>query len=363
MMRWVLVVLATCGLMACGGGGGGGGLNASVVVGDYTLIFVSIEDNGETNVSWGAAAADGVSQIAVTGSNNDDGTVMPLTPATLEYAVGTDGTMALGQGGTVFLTGSVRADGTMAVLGSVDDGEPGIVILLRPSGPYNLATATGTYGVSAFGAETSTAEYLNFFGTADFDGMGAVSGSVTLNLEGNVNPSFIGINLTYTLAADGTSTLSTFPYNYDGAWAPGGDLSIFGGDTVGSPPLGDSDPLAWAFVRRGSGLDDEDFVGSYGIAGVEFSGTTMLATSFSGTMTADGLGRVTLVGTRNSGGTVGPDSTEGTYTVAADGAVVINRVGPTENIQGSMSPDGQYFIAGGGAATDSSTVFWVAFKN
>ncbi|MDJ0974506.1 MAG: hypothetical protein QNJ98_08620 [Planctomycetota bacterium] len=363
MMRWALVVLATCGLMACGGGGGGGGLNASIVSGDYTLIFVSIEDNGETNVSWGMAAADGVSLIAVTGSNNADGVVNPLTNATLEYAVGTDGTMTLGQSGTVFLIGSVRADGTMAVLGSVDDGEPGIVILLRPSGPYNLATATGTYGVSAFGAEASTAQYFSFFGTADFDGMGAASGSIGLNLEGNVTPGPIGADLTYTLAADGTSTLSSVPRNYDGAWAPGGDFSIFGGDTVGAPPLTDSDPIVWSFVRRGSGLDDADFVGSYGFAGVEFSGTGMIASSFSGTMTADGLGRVTFRGTRNASGTVGPTAEEGTYTVAADGAIEINRVGPTENIQGSMSPDGQYFIAGGGSENGSSTVFWVAFKN
>ncbi|MDJ0974505.1 MAG: hypothetical protein QNJ98_08615 [Planctomycetota bacterium] len=357
-----MMFLAALSLAACGGGGGGGPLPASVFVGQYSIAFIALEDDRDMEVAWGTGNADGQSLLSITGSENDNGTVTSPPDQSLEFAISADGTMTVGQGGSTFLSGAVRPDGGIAVLNSIDPSQPGIAVLIRRSGTYSAATATGLYGLSSFGSERMTPVVTTIFGTATFDGASATQWSVGLNIEGTTSGG-AGLTASYTIAPDGTSTLATASYAYEGAWVPGGDLGFVGGDTIGEPTASGSDPFLFVFARRSSGLDDADFAGTYRIVGIEYNATATIASSFFGTLTSDSMGGLSISGTQNAGGMVEAFGGTGSYSVAGDGAVELDRTGRVEKIQGTISPDGRYFIASGASETDSDPVLWIAFRD
>lgn len=360
-MPRLMFLLAMLSLAACGGGGGGGGavaLDAGVFSGQYTLLFVRSDAGLDTGTFWGTATADGVSEVALAGTENSNGSVSTPSPSTVGYVVGPDGTLTLQTPTTDVYRGTIRSDGIIAVLVSLLPSNQGILVLLKSEGAYSAASLAGAYGLGAFVYNPDTMLPATTFANATLDGVDTVTGSGAVNVNGSVS-SGGSLLASYAVAPDGTGTFSGGPVSFSGAWSPGGTLGLFAGDTVG----GATQAVAvYSLLRRGTGLSNATLSGAYAIVGIEYAPGGPAFNAFEGTLTADGAGGLSVTGTTNTGTALDPLAGTGSYVVGPDGEMLVNRTGLTENIAGNVSPDGAFFTAAGGAENGSSLVLYIAFR-
>ncbi|MDJ0974503.1 MAG: hypothetical protein QNJ98_08605 [Planctomycetota bacterium] len=362
-MSRLFLFLATLTLVACGGGGGGGGgdnaaLDAGVFVGEYTLVWMQSDATLDTQVSWGTATADGVSQVAVDGSQNSNSTVSGPGSSTFDYTVAPDGVLTMQLSGSDVFRGHLRADGHIAVLVSVTTTSQGILVLLKPEGTYNVADLAGDYGVSSFTVNPSPGNPYTVMGSVNVTPSGVINGPAVVNVNGTIIPGAV-ISGALGVASDGTGSYDVGGVSWTGAWSPDATLGLFAGDTTGGP-LGP--PAIWSYVRRGTGLSNTTLAGEYAIVGLEYAPTAPAFNAFEGTLTADGVGGMTVAGTTNTGLALDPLNGTASYTVASTGEVIVNRGALTEDVVGTVSPDGRYFVAAGGSAANSTLTFWIAFR-
>lgn len=313
---------------------------------------------------WGDLMADGVSEI--TGGtlswNNGAGGVLSDSAPEIAYTVDAARRMTWPGGGAFNAQGGIASDGSVATISSIGDtGWPGLAILVRQRGTFDLSSLEDTYHLNGFCIDDSSDVAL--WGTVTFDGLGGA----TEELSGNANGVVVGPTpstaQTYTVTADGTVTLTVGNLNTpnQGGILMGGDLVVLSGPTDGEAPC------LLVLIRHSDSASASVLSGDYHIGAFLAEANAPPPppppnfSSFTGTGSADGVSTVsTNTGGRiNIDGVVGPfpaTMTNDSYTVAADGTLSVTIAGTT--LVGAVSPSGDYAALAGGTTLGSFPQFW-----
>lgn len=309
---------------------------------------------------WGNVVADGVSEITggTLGSNDGAGGIFSDPAPAVPYIVDEARRMTWPGGGPFNLQGGIAADGNVATMGSIGlTGWPGLAILVRRDGTFDLASLNDTYHLSGF---CSTLSDISFWGSATFDGLGGVNQTVTANRNGLLSGPTPSPPETYTVAADGTSTLTFSSVTTQGGILPGGDLVVLTGSTAAAPPI----TCLFVLIRQSAAASASTLSGNYHI-GAFFADAPPAPppnfSSFTGTGSSDGVSTLTT----NVGGTINIDGavtsfplavTNDSYTVSADGTLTLTTAGTT--LVGAVSPTGDYAVVAGGTTAGSLPQLW-----
>jgi hypothetical protein len=318
--------------------------------GTYAYVAYSGTDGlpDEANATWGDLVADGAGTITGgTLSENENGIVTPPSgQPVVSYRVDASRTFSLLAGGTAVLTGRIAADGSVACLSAVTNGEsPAIVILGRKSGTWNDADLTGPYHFATVVYVPGGGRDIALWGTATFDGFGGGSANGTENDNGAIAPG--GILTSYAVTSDGSLTASLYDGQTSGAIVAGGDLVLLAGVTTNG-----GNPTLYVLTRATSGASNALLDGSYALIGMEAPlapppewVSTLVAA------TADGAGTCTLAqGARNADGSVAPFSGSSLpYAVAPDGLFDFG----SGNFLGGVAPTGDFAVCAGGTSGGS----------
>jgi len=313
---------------------------------------------------WGDLMADGVSEI--TGGtlswNDGAGGVLSDSAPEIAYTVDAARRMTWPGGGAFNAQGGIASDGSVATMSSIGaTGWPGLAILVRRGGTFDLTSLEDTYHLNGFCIDDSTDVAL--WGTVTFDGFGGA----TEELSGNANGLVVGptpsMAQTYTVTADGTVTLTVGALNTpnQGGILMGGDLVVLSGPTDGEAPC------LLVLIRHSDSASESVLSGNYHIGAFLAEANAPPPpppphfSSFTGTGSSDGLSTVTTNtgGRINIDGAVGPfpaAMTNDSYTVAADGTLSVTIAGTT--LVGAVSPSGDYAALAGGTTLGSFPQFW-----
>lgn len=310
---------------------------------------------------WGDLMADGVSEI--TGGtlewNDGAGGILSGPAPEISYTVDAARRMTWPGGGAFNVQGGIATDGNVATMSSIGAmGWPGLAILVRRGGTFDLGSLNDTYHVSgfcSFGIPDGT-----FWGTATFDGNGAANESLLGNGNG-VLALPVNAAQTYTVAVDGTTTYTTVGPNQSpmqGGILLGGDLVVLTGATVAGPAT-----CLVVLIRQSTAASASTLSGDYHIGAflADASAPPPNFSSFTGTGSSDGVSTVTtnMGGTINVDGVVGPwpaAVTNDSYTVAADGTLSVTIAGTT--LVGAVAPTGDYAVLTGGTTMGSFPQLW-----
>ena len=346
----LLLAATLVGLPACGGGGGKKPAPspgpAELFTGTYHYAAWT-GDSGPPNseeARWGLADADGAGNLSLTFAKNVDGVLGSLGPTALTYTVSAARAFEWQVDGLPGVLGGITDDGRVGVLSSIAAGStPAVWFVTRREGVFSTASLSGSFHMVAFQRNLSGPANDSIWGTIVFDGAGTATTSVKVNEDGGVGPT-VTPGATYTVAADGTTTLSIGDLALTGATRVGGDLVVLSGSmTAGTAPI------LMVLVRGGSSASAATLSGSYVLVGFASIGGYV---SVQGTVTADGLGAMTGTASSNHNGTIGsPTAYAPTYTVAADGTLRLTSGG--ETTEGGVSSDGRFAVVGG--AVDSTS--------
>jgi cysteine-rich repeat protein len=309
---------------------------------------------------WGDLTADGLSEI--TGGalewNDGAGGIFNGPAPQISYTVDAARRMTWPGGAAFNLQGGIATDGSVAAMSSIDaTGWPGLAILLRRGGTFDLGSLSGTYHLSGFCIDG--ASDVAFWGAVTFDGNGGASEE----LYGNANGSVVGPTpataQTYTVAADGTTTYTLGSVNRPnkGGILPGNDLVVLAGPTDGEAPC------LLVLIRRSTAATASTLSGNYHVAALlADTGTPPPSfSSFTSTGSSDGVSTVTT----NTGGTINIDGAVGawppvtlndSYTVGPDGTLSVTLVSTT--LVGAVSPTGDYAVLSGGTNPGSMPELW-----
>jgi cysteine-rich repeat protein len=309
---------------------------------------------------WGDLIADGVSEI--TGGtlswNNGAGGIFSDSAPEIFYTVDAALRMTWPGGGPFNAQGGIASDGSVATLSSIGaTGWPGLAILVRRGGTFDLGSLNDTYHLTAFcssGANDAAA-----WATSTFDGLGGADEVISVNSNGTVAGPSPNTTQTYTVAADGTTTY-TFGAGHlpiQGGILLGGDLVVLSGTTTPDAPC------LFVLIRQSTAASASTLSGDYHIGAffADAGAPPPHFSSFTGTGSADGVSTVTTNtgGTINIDGVVGPfpaAMTNDSYTVAADGTLSVTIAGTT--LVGAVSPSGDYAALAGGTTLGSFPQFW-----
>lgn len=310
---------------------------------------------------WGDLTADGVSEITggTLGSNDGAGGIFAGAVPAIPYTIDAARRMTWPGGAPFNLEGGIAADGSVATMGSIGlTGWPGLAILVRRGGTFDLASLNDTYHLNGFCSNGSTD--ASFWGTVTFDGLGGANQTISFNGNGTVVGPSPNMAEIYTVAADGTTTY-TFgpPLRIQGGVLLGGDLVVLTGATVAAGP-----PCLFVLIRQSAAASASTLSGNYHI-GAFFADAPPAPppnySSFTGTGSSDGVSTLTT----NVGGTINIDGgvtsfplavTNDSYTVSADGTLTLTTVGTT--LVGAVSPTGAYAVVAGGTTTGSLPQLW-----
>jgi cysteine-rich repeat protein len=332
---------------------------------DGTYFYQALAGNftGPTGYSWwGDLTADGVSEI--TGGTlewNDGvgGTSSGPVPV-VSYTVDAARRMTWPGGGPFNVQGGIAADGSVATLSSIGAlGWPVLSILVRRGGTFDLASLNGTYHLSGF-CSAGIVD-VSLWGSATFDGLGGVNQTFTENGNGSLIGPIPSTPETYTVSADGTTTL-TFGSSIttQGGILPGGDLVVLTGSTVAAPVIN----CLFVLIRQSAAASASTLSGNYHI-GAFFADAPPAPppnySSFTGTGSSDGVNTLTtnVGGTINVDGAVGPFPpvvVNDAYAVSADGTLTLTTAGTT--LVGAVSPTGAYAVVAGGTTAGSLPQLW-----
>jgi cysteine-rich repeat protein len=313
---------------------------------------------------WGDLTADGVSEITggTLGWNDGVGGISSGPAPTVSYTVDAARRMTWPGGGPFNLEGGIAADGSVATMGSIGlTGLPGLAILVRRGGTFDLASLNDTYHLNGFCSSGSTD--ASYWATVTFDGLGGASSTLSLNANGSVTPAPVVLPpQTYTVAADGTTT-----YALSGSLATqggillGGDLVVLTGATVAGPPC------LFVLIRQSTAASASTLSGNYHIGAffADAGAPPPNFSSFTGTGSSDGVSTLTT----NVGGTINVDGvvtswplavTNDAYTVSADGTLTLTTAGTT--LIGGVSPTGDYAVLSGGTTAGSLPQLWFLIR-
>ncbi len=369
-VRWgalsSLVALAACGGAGSGDGAGGGFSNA-LFAGSYGASITGGRDGPpDTHVFLsGVFTPDGAGTAGASlALRNLDGVVDapgPLEPS--PYAVAADGAVSMGA-----LTGGITASGDALLAASVEPGSlPYVYAALRHGFGLRNATLAGTYAFAILQHESASAA-LTGVGTLVLDGAGAVTGGTVaaVNLGGVVFTPVLAVAGTYAVASDGSATLAVpgVVGSLRGTAHAGGDVAIFGGDTVSGEP-----PRVAVLVRQGTTASAATLAGDHWIVGLRLDAPTFRAyTCFRGTVRADGVGTLSYLSvTENTEGAVSTPGGLDDYAVQADGTFLTSDtagVGGGPFRRGAVTADGRFaFLSGEVVAGSPPILFLLARKN
>jgi hypothetical protein len=148
--------------------------------------------------------------------------------------------------GSVTTQGGILPGGDLVVLTGSTAAAPAInclVVLIRQSTAASASTLSGNYHIVALFADAPPApppDFSSFTGTGSSDGLNTLTTNVggTTNIDGLVTAWPLSVtNDSYTLATDGTLTLTTAGTTLVGAVSPTGAYAVVaGGTTAGSLP-------------------------------------------------------------------------------------------------------------------------------
>ena len=309
---------------------------------------------------WGDLTADGVSEITggALGGNDGVGGISSGPAPTVSYTVDAARRMTWPGGGPFNLQGGTAADGSVATMGSIGlTGWPGLAILVRRGGTFDLASLNDTYHLNGF-CSSGTSD-ISFWGTVTFDGNGGASSTFSVfdgdrRLDARQCPV-----QTYTVAADGTTTYTiSGPLATQGGILLGGDLVVLTGSTVAAGPN-----CLVVLIRQSAAASASTLSGNYHIGAffADAGAPPPNFSSFTGTGSSDGVSTLTT----NVGGTINVDGvvtswplavTNDAYTVSADGTLTLTTAGTT--LIGGVSPTGDYAVLSGGTTAGSLPQLW-----
>lgn len=300
---------------------------------------------------------DGSGSVSFTGTENQDG-VSTSTSGSGTYSIAPNGTLTLTTNGKS-KSGSVLAGGSAFIL-ATPNGEPGIIIGFQKAGTFTSASLSGAYVGESFkmyGTAQGTAPtqgsplpaprgFASSLVTLTFDGAGGVSLTGSENEDGTSAPT--SGSGTYSIASDGTLTLTTNGKSKSGSVLAGGGAFML------ATPNGE--PGIIVALKVGGTFDNASLEGAY--VGATFKmystaqgttpapGTTLPAprgfTSSLVALTFDGAGSVSFNGSENQDGTSTPTSGSGSYSVAGDGTLTLTVNGKAKT--GSVLAGGSAFI-------------------
>jgi cysteine-rich repeat protein len=308
---------------------------------------------------WGDVVADGVNQITggTLGWNDGAGGISSGPVPALSYTVNAARRMTWPVGGPFNVQGGIAIDGSVATLSSIGaTGWPGLSILVRRGGTFDLGSLNGTYSLSGLLSDVSGD--FAIWGTVVFDGIGGANESFMVNRNGTQAGPFDTAQ-SYTVAADGTTTYTSAPANVpiQGGILMGGDLVVLTGTTVVGPPS------LIILIRQSAAASASTLSGNYHIGAFVFDvgAPPPYFSSFTGTASSDGVNTLTtnVGGTINVDGVVGPwppSVTNDAYTVLPDGTLTMTTAGTT--LVGSVSPTGAYAAVAGGMTAGSIPQLW-----
>ena len=312
---------------------------------------------------WGDLIADGVSEI--TGGtlswNNGAGGILTDSAPEISYTVDAARRMTWPGGGAFNAQGGIATDGSVATMSSIGGtGWPGLAILVRRGGAFDLTSLDDTYHLNGFCSGGPIDSSL--WGTVTFDGLGGADEVLSGNRNGVVVGPLPDTAQSYTVAADGTTTytLDTLHTPNQGGILMGGDLVVLTGTTDPAP----ASTCLLVLIRQSTAASASTLSGNYHIGAflADANAPPPHFSSFTGTGSSDGVSTVTTNtgGRINVDGVVGPfpaAATNDSYTVAADGTLSVTIAGTT--LVGAVSPSGDYAALAGGRTLGSFPQFFV----
>lgn len=308
---------------------------------------------------WGDLTADGVSEITggTLGWNDGVGGISSGPVPAVSYTVDAARRMTWPGGGPFNVQGGIATDGSVATLSSIGAlGWPGLSILVRRGGTFDLASLNDTYRLNGFCSQGGFD--ASYWATVTFDGLGGANQTLFGNGNGSVNPTPMDTAQTYTVAADGTTTYTFGPWATQGGILLGGDLVVLTGATVAGDPT-----CLFVLIRQSTAASASTLSGNYHIGAffADAGAPPPSFSSFTGTGSSDGVSTLTT----NVGGTINVDGvvtswplavTNDSYTVSADGTLTLATAGTT--LVGGVSPTGDYAVLSGGTTAGSLPQLW-----
>ena len=177
---------------------------------------------------WGTLTFDGVGSCEFSFERSSGGSGR----MTLDYSVTPDGTVTLEHAPTGdALRGGLSRGGELGFAAALSG--TGTWFFVEASSGQSDAALDGTYHIVGFGYDTVLG-FSSLGGTADFDGAGAGSFSISGNREGAPSGSGAG-TLTYAVSGDGELNLDTGGLFAGGLTADGRFGVVAGGDNTTGP--------------------------------------------------------------------------------------------------------------------------------
>lgn len=327
----LLALLLTLSLAACGGGGGQvpdeGEGSAMGLSGDYREIsFTHTGTFGVAALRDMLPGSDGASGLlAFTETfRNAQGTITTGGTSSAQFDVAangaTDFTSASAGQFPPFWSGGLTADGEVLIMTSVTSAStPAFVVIGREQLTVATTTVQGDYATCTFAAPMG--EGLAEWTTTTFDGSGGWSNPpVDMNLAGDFSTAATGASGTYSVASDGTTTVTGGPGPMSGSIFYSGELVVLAGVDQAAVP-----PRIQISVRKGTGTSLATLSGAYWVVGIRTDESTGVPASTFGSVTADGAGTLTYTDTlENDDGTIVTGLTgSDNYTVEANGNLTV----------------------------------------
>jgi hypothetical protein len=198
--------------------------------GNYTLVDISAQLS--TGNLYGYVATITLNNGTITGTYTEDmaGTITTGNPASAQWTVTNGMVTSVGAA-----HGAVSADGDLIVLADTNSGDDPFINVAVPRGTgVTPATFEGVYSVAAYGGNTiagTTGKAITLFAY----GNGTFSVTLTQNANGTITNDTGGG--TYTLAADGTMTLTEADGEVNsGAISADGNAFVLANVTSGKAP-------------------------------------------------------------------------------------------------------------------------------
>jgi hypothetical protein len=337
----------------CGGGGGGpgGARDDSAISGNFTGMYLDIDDPSTTyGAGYFGVQADGAGTMSQDGdaSDGDDA----YDDETQPYQAYTDGTLIIGS----VIQGAYNAAGDTAALADaeVSSSESLTLSMVVKDGSGMAASDfSGDYLAARFEVDTADSSKTTTLMNVTGNGDGTGSYTIVSDSDGSTGSG----SLPSTMAPSGTGRFTVT--------TPGGDengmLRSDGEFWLSVDTDGTDDTLGiMAGLRKGSGLSESTLSGTYTavMVGDDSEGGWSAWTERL-QVTADGAGNLTALVLEDSGDDEG-STYPMTYTVDSQGII---SVGDTQ--MGIVSADGEMFVLADTAydgTSDTEVFFMVGVK-
>jgi hypothetical protein len=248
--------------------------------------------------------------------------------------------------GTKVYSGGLRSGGDIAVSGVTAAGQsPALIVDVRKGGgAFDNSSLAGTYFNVGYAWQPAASPYhYTISGLLTFDGVGGWTTTMDGNREGLLVTGATNTG-TYSIAADGSASLSDPGTVFLGTVLFGGELLVLG--TFGSGARVEIVLCA----RKGGTFTQSSMQGDYWVVGFGSNPVGHDHFSSSGSCAFDGTGSLTWTGSQNAEGTI--TSLNGmteTYAIASDGTLTLvnSGIGSGLTLRGGV-------VAGGALALVSA---------